>query len=329
MAALRRAGFHAVSLAGNHIADCGAEGIADTIARARRSSASRTAGAGADLARRAQPALHRQSRPRASRCSATTASVRKTAWATPTRAGCAYLRVDTADGVRRHSARAAGSRPTADRSPDGRGHTGRARTRAGSSSSRCTRASCTRPRGWRLTSAPSRSGARCRRGRRRRPSCAHPARHRDVSRQADFSRPRQRLRRHARAESRHGPSGARRVGAAAARAVRLRARSARTTSRPFIRRRSIGARHACAGMPTASRGRHSSRFTSSRPAGRGACPTAEAAGRCATSSRSASRPVCRHFRSSYQDGHAWIDEVRPCSARAARCSTSVRLGCWP
>src|SRR5688572_14682126 len=48
VAALGRAGFHAVSLAGNHIADCGAEGIADTVAALRAAGIAHN-GAGADL----------------------------------------------------------------------------------------------------------------------------------------------------------------------------------------------------------------------------------------------------------------------------------------
>jgi len=96
--ALRRAGFHAVTLAGNHIADCGADGIADTVAALEAAGVAHC-GAGANLAAARRP------------CHLDAGGIRlallsyncvgpEAAWATPTRAGCAYVRVDTADGSR-------------------------------------------------------------------------------------------------------------------------------------------------------------------------------------------------------------------------------------
>jgi len=94
--AMRHAGFHAVSLAGNHIADCGADGIADTVAALDAAGIAHS-GAGANLDAARRP------------CQLDAAGVRvamlsyncvgpEDAWATPTRAGCSYLRIDTADG---------------------------------------------------------------------------------------------------------------------------------------------------------------------------------------------------------------------------------------
>lgn len=96
--AMRRAGFRAVTLAGNHIADCGAEGIADTVA-ALDAAGIAHCGAGANLEAARRP------------CHVEAAGVRlallsyncvgpEESWATPTQAGCAFVRVDTADGSR-------------------------------------------------------------------------------------------------------------------------------------------------------------------------------------------------------------------------------------
>jgi poly-gamma-glutamate capsule biosynthesis protein CapA/YwtB (metallophosphatase superfamily) len=94
--AIRRAGFHAVTLGGNHIADCGAEGIADTIA-ALDAAGIAHCGAGANLE------LARQRCTLPSRLGPVSVLSfncvgPEDAWATPTRAGCAYIRVETADG---------------------------------------------------------------------------------------------------------------------------------------------------------------------------------------------------------------------------------------
>jgi poly-gamma-glutamate synthesis protein (capsule biosynthesis protein) len=96
--ALARAGFHAVSLAGNHIADCGAEGIADTVAALDAAGIAHS-GAGADLdAARAPCVLERGSR-RVALLSYNCVGPEE-AWAGESRAGCAYVRVETRDGAR-------------------------------------------------------------------------------------------------------------------------------------------------------------------------------------------------------------------------------------
>jgi len=94
--ALHRAGIDAVSLAGNHIADCGAEGIADTIERLDRLGIAHT-GAGATLDQAERPAFFSAGgRPIAFlsfNCVGPEIS-----WATPDRAGSAYVAVAAADG---------------------------------------------------------------------------------------------------------------------------------------------------------------------------------------------------------------------------------------
>lgn len=96
LGAIARAGFAMLSLAGNHIADCGAEGIADTTAGLDRLGIAHC-GAGPDLATATAPArIARDGRSLALlsyNCVGPEA-----AWAGPDRAGCAFLRVETADG---------------------------------------------------------------------------------------------------------------------------------------------------------------------------------------------------------------------------------------
>jgi poly-gamma-glutamate capsule biosynthesis protein CapA/YwtB (metallophosphatase superfamily) len=97
LAALARAGFDAVTLAGNHIADCGAVGIADTRNELERLGIA-CCGAGADLHEARRPAiLHISGR------SIAVLSYNcvgpENGWASADRAGCAYVRVDTADGT--------------------------------------------------------------------------------------------------------------------------------------------------------------------------------------------------------------------------------------
>jgi poly-gamma-glutamate synthesis protein (capsule biosynthesis protein) len=96
LAALQRAGVGAVTLAGNHIADCGPVGIADTIRELKRLGIA-SCGAGANWGAAVAPA----------RVDVGTAHVAllsyncvgpESAWATDTRAGCAYVRIETADG---------------------------------------------------------------------------------------------------------------------------------------------------------------------------------------------------------------------------------------
>lgn len=97
LAALREAGFAAMTLAGNHIADCGAAGIADTLAGLQQQGIAHC-GAGPDLAAARRPALlHGKGR------SVAVLSYNcvgpETAWAGAQRAGCAYLPVATVDGA--------------------------------------------------------------------------------------------------------------------------------------------------------------------------------------------------------------------------------------
>ena len=98
IASLARAGFHAVSLAGNHIADCGAAGIADTIA-ALDAAGIAHCGAGVDLGAARAPCLLEQGPWRIALLSYNCVGPEES-WATETRAGCAYVRIDTADGSR-------------------------------------------------------------------------------------------------------------------------------------------------------------------------------------------------------------------------------------
>ena len=98
LAALKRAGFDAVTLAGNHIADCGPAGIADTIAELDRLGIAHC-GAGNNLAQARRPAMLE--------CGGRTIAVLsyncvgpEAAWATDQSAGCAYLPIATEDGSR-------------------------------------------------------------------------------------------------------------------------------------------------------------------------------------------------------------------------------------
>ncbi|HET9862862.1 MAG TPA: CapA family protein [Steroidobacteraceae bacterium] len=95
--AIRRAGFHAVTLAGNHIADCGAAGIADTVAALDAAGVAHC-GAGADLEAARRPCLIEGGGVRLALLSYNCVGPEE-AWATPARAGCAYLRIATADGA--------------------------------------------------------------------------------------------------------------------------------------------------------------------------------------------------------------------------------------
>ena len=96
--AIRRAGFHAVTLAGNHIADCGPEGIADTVA-ALDSAGLAHCGAGADLAAARRPCIVENGGVRLALLSYNCVGPEES-WATASRAGCAYVRINTADGSR-------------------------------------------------------------------------------------------------------------------------------------------------------------------------------------------------------------------------------------
>ncbi|MCY1672995.1 CapA family protein [Novosphingobium sp. SL115] len=97
VAAIAGAGFHMVSLAGNHIADCGAEGIADTLALLDAAGVAAT-GAGLTLAQAARPALVVRGGRRIGLLSYNCVGP-EMAWATDSRAGCAWLRIETPDGA--------------------------------------------------------------------------------------------------------------------------------------------------------------------------------------------------------------------------------------
>jgi len=94
--AVAEAGFAMLSLAGNHIADCGAEGIADTIATLDGLGIAH-AGAGADRSSAWRAGVIERDGRRIALLSYNCVGP-EPAWATPDRAGCAYLRIDTADG---------------------------------------------------------------------------------------------------------------------------------------------------------------------------------------------------------------------------------------
>jgi poly-gamma-glutamate synthesis protein (capsule biosynthesis protein) len=96
--AIARAGFHAVSLAGNHVADCGAGGIADTLA-ALDAAGIAHAGAGANIDAARAPCVVGHGARRVALLSYNCVGPEES-WATPTRAGCAFVRVETSDGSR-------------------------------------------------------------------------------------------------------------------------------------------------------------------------------------------------------------------------------------
>ncbi len=96
--ALARAGFHAVTMAGNHMSDCGAAGIADTIAALDAVGIAHN-GAGADLETACTPCVLERGSFRIALLSYNCVGPEES-WATATRAGCAYLRVETSDGSR-------------------------------------------------------------------------------------------------------------------------------------------------------------------------------------------------------------------------------------
>jgi poly-gamma-glutamate capsule biosynthesis protein CapA/YwtB (metallophosphatase superfamily) len=94
--AIRRAGFAAVTLAGNHMADCGPEGIEDTIAGLDRLGIAHT-GAGMNLGAARRPALLTVHGRRIALLSYNCVGP-EDSWAREDRAGCNYLRIQTADG---------------------------------------------------------------------------------------------------------------------------------------------------------------------------------------------------------------------------------------
>jgi poly-gamma-glutamate capsule biosynthesis protein CapA/YwtB (metallophosphatase superfamily) len=96
LAALPRAGFTAMSLAGNHITDQGAEGIADTLSGLAQNGLL-ACGAGPDLQHARKPALIEHQGGTIALLSYNCVGP-ENGWAGVGRAGCAYLRIDTADG---------------------------------------------------------------------------------------------------------------------------------------------------------------------------------------------------------------------------------------
>ncbi len=96
IAAIARAGFQAVSLAGNHIADCGPQGIADTIDALTRAHF-RFAGTGPTLSDARAPAILQHKDTNIALLSYNCVGP-ESSWATDTRAGCAFVRIDTANG---------------------------------------------------------------------------------------------------------------------------------------------------------------------------------------------------------------------------------------
>lgn len=94
--ALRRAGFHAVTLGGNHIADCGAVGIADTVQRLDRLGIVHT-GAGETLEHARAPAMLACRGRRVALLSYNCVGP-EASWANADQAGCNYLPVCSADG---------------------------------------------------------------------------------------------------------------------------------------------------------------------------------------------------------------------------------------
>jgi poly-gamma-glutamate capsule biosynthesis protein CapA/YwtB (metallophosphatase superfamily) len=96
LAALKRAGFDAVTLAGNHIADCGTLGIADTRDELTRLGIEHT-GAGANLESAGRPAILQRGERRIALLSYNCVGP-QTGWATETSGGCAYVRIVALDG---------------------------------------------------------------------------------------------------------------------------------------------------------------------------------------------------------------------------------------
>ncbi len=94
--ALARAGIDVVTLAGNHIGDLGAIGIADTIEGLQQAGIAFT-GAGASLAEAREPAIVARDGRLIAVLSYNCVGP-ESAWAGTDRAGCSYIRVDTADG---------------------------------------------------------------------------------------------------------------------------------------------------------------------------------------------------------------------------------------
>ena len=96
LAALKRAGFAAVTLAGNHMADQGAAGIADTVAELDELGILHC-GAGSDLPAARRPALL-DSPLGAFAVLSYNCVGPEFSWAGPHSAGCAYIRIEASNG---------------------------------------------------------------------------------------------------------------------------------------------------------------------------------------------------------------------------------------
>ncbi len=96
LAALKRAGISAVSLAGNHIGDCGAQGVADTVQGLDALSIGHC-GAGASLGEARRPARLVHGQHVVAFLSYNCVGP-ESSWAAPDRAGCAYVRVTPESG---------------------------------------------------------------------------------------------------------------------------------------------------------------------------------------------------------------------------------------
>jgi poly-gamma-glutamate capsule biosynthesis protein CapA/YwtB (metallophosphatase superfamily) len=96
LSALPEAGFGALTLAGNHMSDCGEEGIIETREGVNRLGLA-CCGAGIDLKEARRPAVLSISKKRISILSYNCVGLEE-GWATETKAGVAYVRIDTANG---------------------------------------------------------------------------------------------------------------------------------------------------------------------------------------------------------------------------------------
>jgi poly-gamma-glutamate capsule biosynthesis protein CapA/YwtB (metallophosphatase superfamily) len=96
LTALKEAGIDMLSLAGNHISDCGPEGITDTISTLDALGIAHS-GAGMTLAEARVPAFVTRNGRMIALLSYNTVGP-ENGWAGETQAGCAWLRIETADG---------------------------------------------------------------------------------------------------------------------------------------------------------------------------------------------------------------------------------------
>jgi poly-gamma-glutamate synthesis protein (capsule biosynthesis protein) len=112
LGALARAGFGVATLAANHVADQGRAGIEDTLAGLRRAGLA-AAGAGLDLGRARRPAIVERGGVTIGVLSFNCVGPPES-WATPERAGCAYVEPGLPATVAAMRADIAGCRPDVD-----------------------------------------------------------------------------------------------------------------------------------------------------------------------------------------------------------------------